>query len=337
VVLTGVSGSGKSTLAFEVLAPSVQSVLEARLARDGEDASPTAAAVGPDDSVRGVFCEACRVQDDFVRVARAEGAIGPGSASSTPATVTGVFDHIRDRFAATPAARDAGLTKRHFSTHVKGGRCERCDGLGQTRVSLDFLPDVWAPCEDCRGARYMPAVLDCRWRGLSIADVLSTRVSDARVLFAEDRQIGAPLVVLDDLGLGYLALGQPTSTLSGGERQRLGLAVGLLRPASGRSLYFFDEPTTGLHPDDVLRLLAVFDMLLAAGHTLLVVEHNLDVIKSADWVIDLGPEGGPAGGQVVAVGTPEEVARNDRSHTGRALAGVLAAGRGSGSPGRRLH
>jgi len=313
VALTGVSGSGKSTLAFEVLAPSVEAAIEAR-----SSAAPGA----------GVFCRRCLVDPALTRVAYADSPAGRGSLASTPATMTGLFDHLRDRFAAAPDARAAGLARRHFSTNARGGRCEACEGLGQVRISLDFMPDLWVPCDECRGARFTPAVLACRWQGLSIAECLSMRVRDARRAFQGDRPLEVPLAALDDLGLGYLTLGQPTSTLSGGERQRLALAIELMKPAAGACLYLFDEPTTGLHPEDVRHLLGVFDRLVGAGHTLLVVEHNLDVIKSADWVIDLGPEGGPGGGTVVATGTPEDVAMSQRSHTGHALRRVLS------SPGR---
>jgi len=202
---------------------------------------------------------------------------------------------------------------------VKGGRCERCEGAGRIRVSMDFLPDVWVPCDECGGRRFTPAVLACLVGGRSVADVLDMTAREARAAFAGSAAITRPLDLLADIGLGYLRLGQGADTLSGGERQRLLLATELIREASGPTLFLFDEPTTGLHFEDVERLLAVFDRLVTAGHTLLVAEHNLDVIRAADWVIDLGPEGGDQGGRVVAEGTPAEVARAG-TWTGRALA-----------------
>jgi excinuclease ABC subunit A len=236
-----------------------------------------------------------------------------------PATIVGIFDAIRDRFADTEAARAAGLKKRDFSPAVKGGRCERCEGAGRIRVSMDFLPDVWVPCDECGGRRFTPAVLACRVGGRSVADVLELTAREARAAFAGSAAITRPLDLLVDIGLGYLRLGQGADTLSGGERQRLLLATELVGGSAGPTLFLFDEPTTGLHFEDVARLLTVFDRLVEAGHTVLVAEHQLDVIQAADWVIDLGPEGGDEGGLVVAVGTPDVLARTD-SWTGRALA-----------------
>jgi excinuclease ABC subunit A len=296
IAVTGVSGSGKSTLVFEILEPA----LPGGSARAGGRATVTAI-------------------EPFARVVAADRDPLAGVSTSMPATIVGVFDAIRDRFAATGAARLAGLTRRDFSPNVKGGRCERCEGVGRVRVSMDFLPDVWVPCEECGGRRFTPPVLACLVDGRSMADVLDLTVREARAAFAGARAIERPLDLLVEIGLGYLRLGQGADTLSGGERQRLLLATELIREASGPTLFLFDEPTTGLHFEDVERLLAVFDRLVTAGHTLLVAEHNLDVIRAADWVIDLGPEGGDQGGRVVAEGTPAEVARAG-TWTGRALA-----------------
>ncbi len=295
IAVTGVSGSGKSTLVFDVLAPA--------LARRADCSAETVVTV----------------HEEFARVVAADRDPVAGGASSFPATILGVFDEVRDRLASTPDARAAGLAKRHFSTNVKGGRCETCEGAGRIRVSMDFLPDVWVPCDDCGGRRFQPAVLACRLDGRSVADILAMTIREAAAFFEGASGIAGPLQVPLDLGLGYLRLGQGADTLSGGERQRLMLATELVHRRSGRTLFLFDEPTTGLHFADVDRLQQLFDRLVVAGHTLVVVEHNLDIVRAADWVIDLGPEGGDAGGRVVAAGTPEEVSRAGTS-TGRALA-----------------
>ncbi len=299
IAVTGVSGSGKSTLLFDVVAPA--------FAGRGASIDETGLIVAS--------------HEPFGRVIAADRDRIAGGTSSMPATIVGVFDAIRERFAATDHARREGWSRRHFSTNGPGGRCEACEGVGRVRVSMDFLPDVWVPCEECRGRRFQPAVLECRLDGRSIADVLEMTVAEARPAFAAVASIARPLAGLVDLGLGYLKLGQGADTLSGGERQRLLLATELLRSGSGPSLFLFDEPTTGLHFHDVWRLLAVFDRLIDAGHTVVVAEHNLEVIRAADWVIDLGPEGGDGGGRVVAEGTPAGVAAT-ASWTGRALAGA---------------
>jgi excinuclease ABC subunit A len=320
VCITGVSGSGKSTLVFDVLAPSA------------ERGAP-------------IGCREFTMGTRFRSIARIAQASAGGSPWSNAATHIGLFDDIRDLFAASDAARARGLGQKHFSARAPGGRCETCEGLGEVRIAMDFLPDVWTTCEDCGGKRYGNRVLECRIDGRSIADVLDMTVREAReflrVAAAEPvRSTGAPhrgrvearksggakvaaivraLDLLSDVGLGYVRLGQPARTLSGGERQRLVLATGLLRPHDGATLYLFDEPTTGLHADDVDQLLRVFDRLIDAGHTLVVIEHNLDVVAKADWVIDLGPEGGDGGGRLVAAGPPGVIAANPRSHTGGAL------------------
>ena len=303
IAVTGVSGSGKSTLVFDVLAPALSG-------GHGE--------VGDGGAV-------VTAHERFARVVTAGRDPLAGSSSSMPATIVGIFDAIRDRFADTEAARAAGLKKRDFSPAVKGGRCERCEGAGRIRVSMDFLPDVWVPCDECGGRRFTPAVLACRIDGRSVADILELTAREARAAFAGSAAITRPLDLLVDIGLGYLRLGQGADTLSGGERQRLLLATELVGGSAGPTLFLFDEPTTGLHFEDVARLLAVFDRLVEAGHTVLVAEHQLDVIQAADWVIDLGPEGGDEGGLVVAAGNPDVLARTD-SWTGRALASRASRG-----------
>jgi excinuclease ABC subunit A len=303
VAVTGVSGSGKSTLVFDVLAPALEawrSSGSAESPADGASARVT-------------------VHAAFDRVIVATRDTLPSSPSSSPASIVGAWDAIRDLFGRGEEASARGLTARLFSTNVKGGRCEACEGAGRVRVSMDFLPDVWVPCEECGGARYRPEVLACRLRDRSIADVLAMTVSQAIEFFAGTSAIVRPLQVLDEIGLGYLALGQGADTLSGGERQRLALAADLCAEARRPSIYLFDEPTTGLHAADIARLLDLFDRLLAAGHSLVVVEHNLDVVAAADHVIDLGPEGGSRGGRVVATGTPEDIASAPVSSTGSAL------------------
>jgi excinuclease ABC subunit A len=310
VCVTGVSGSGKSTLVFGVLAPS---------AERGEP----------------VNCRDFLVRTPLSSVVRVGHASVFSSPRSNPATHTGAFDDIRDLFTRTGAAAAIGLRRQHFSTSAPGGRCEACEGLGEVRISMDFLPDVWVTCEECAGKRYGPDVLRCTIDGRSVADVLDMTVEEACGFFDVER-LGAPaadhrearrsvqkvaavLDLLRDVGLGYVRLGQPVRTLSGGERQRLVLANGLLQPSDGARLYLFDEPTSGLHRDDVAQLMRMFDRLVDAGHTLVAIEHNLDVIARADWVIDLGPEGGPGGGRVVAAGPPQAIAAAPASHTGRAL------------------
>jgi excinuclease ABC subunit A len=308
VAVTGVSGSGKSSLVFDVIAPTLERAL-------ADGAMVAGAAVN---------CDGFVVHERFTSMT----AVGTAPVSSSPwshaATQVGCFDAIRAVFAATTEAKALGLRKQDFSTSGPGGRCEACEGRGQTRVGMDFLPDVWVICEDCAGAGYGPAVLACRAGGHTIADVLAMNADEARS-WAADMEGSRSAVMrsafdaLRDVGLGYLRIGQPMKTLSGGERQRVALASALADRGDGRTLFVCDEPTTGLHADDVDRLLGVFDRLIDAGHTVVAVEHHLDVIARADWVIDLGPEGGPAGGRVVVAGTPDTVAVCEASHTGRAL------------------
>jgi excinuclease ABC subunit A len=246
---------------------------------------------------------------------------------SNPVTYLKAFDPIRELFASTKDARNRGLTASHFSFNVPGGRCDACEGEGEVRVEMQFLADVFVPCDQCEGTRYKPQVLEVLYRGRRIDQVLDMTVREALMFFGNSAKVVRRLQVLDEIGLGYLTLGQPATTLSGGEAQRIKIAAHLAAHGTERTLYILDEPTTGLHFDDIAKLLAAFRKLLEAGHTLLVIEHNLDVIKTADWIIDLGPEGGEAGGRIVAVGTPEQVAQVEESHTGRHLRRVLATGR----------
>jgi excinuclease ABC subunit A len=234
-----------------------------------------------------------------------------------------VFDLIREVFATTPDARTYGYKAGRFSFNVKGGRCEACEGDGMKRIEMHFLADVFVPCDVCKGKRFNDATLRVQFKGLSIAQVLELSVTEALKVFENQPKVLAGLRTLGEVGLGYLKLGQPSPTLSGGEAQRIKLSRELSRTATGRTLYILDEPTTGLHFDDLKKLLGVLDRLVDAGNTVLVIEHNLDVIRCADWVIDLGPEGGDGGGRVIAVGTPEEVAKSKDSYTGQYLRRVL--------------
>jgi excinuclease ABC subunit A len=246
---------------------------------------------------------------------------------SNPVTYLKAFDPIRELFSLTRDAKARGLTASHFSFNVPGGRCEACQGEGEVRVEMQFLADVFVPCDQCDGMRFKPQVLEVKYRGKNIHQVLAMTVREALAFFSTSPKVLRRLHVLDEIGLGYLRLGQPATTLSGGEAQRIKIAAHLSSVGGERLLYILDEPTTGLHFDDIAKLLTAFKKLVEAGHTLLVIEHNLDVIKTADYVIDLGPEGGEGGGEVIASGTPEQVAQIEASHTGRALRQVLADGR----------
>ncbi|HMG97579.1 MAG TPA: ATP-binding cassette domain-containing protein, partial [Gaiellales bacterium] len=244
---------------------------------------------------------------------------------SNPATYTDLFSRVRELYSLTPEARTRGYTPGRFSFNVKGGRCEACTGDGMIRIEMHFLPDVYVPCEVCGGKRYNRETLDIRYKGASIADVLAMSVEEALEFFGKEPKLRRRLQTLHDVGLDYVKLGQPATTLSGGEAQRVKLAAELSKVATGRTLYILDEPTTGLHIHDVAKLLEVLQRLVDAGNTVLVIEHNLDVIKQSDWVIDLGPEGGDAGGRVIATGTPEQVAEVEESYTGQFLRRVLPA------------
>jgi excinuclease ABC subunit A len=307
IAITGVSGSGKSSL--------IQEVLYNTLARKLHRARTVAAAY---DDIEGL--------DQIDKVISVDQDPIGNSPSSNPATYTGVFDLIRQLFAQLPESKVRGYRPQRFSFNKPGGRCEACEGNGQKKIEMHFLPDVWVECDVCHGKRYNPETLAVHYKDHTIADVLNLRVHEALEVFGNIPKLRRLLQTLEDVGLGYLSLGQPAPTLSGGESQRVKLASELGRPNTGRTLYILDEPTTGLHFDDVAKLLNVLNRLVDLGNTVVVVEHNLDVIKSADWVIDLGPEAGSAGGQVVAEGTPEDVAKAKESHTGAALLPVLAAG-----------
>jgi excinuclease ABC subunit A len=306
VCVTGVSGAGKSTLVNQILYPAA-----ARALHDSD------VMVGKHDKVTGLG-EIDKIIDiDQSPIGR--------TPRSNPATYTKLFDCIRDFFALLPEARMHGYTPGRFSFNVKGGRCEACEGDGVKRVEMHFLPDVYVPCEVCHGKRFNEATLQVKYNGLSIADVLDLTVDEALQLFKNHPQIRRGLETLADVGLGYIALGQSSPTLSGGEAQRVKLSRELSKRSTGRTLYILDEPTTGLHFDDIRKLLGVLDRLVEAGNTVVVIEHNLDVIKTADYLIDVGPEGGDAGGRVVAAGTPEEVAAVAGSYTGQFLAPMLPA------------
>jgi excinuclease ABC subunit A len=303
VAVTGVSGSGKSTLVYDVL----YKALQAR--RTGGNWKECCERIEGDAGLNGVEMID---QSPIGRTPR-----------SNPATYMKAFDPIREVFAATPEARKRGLSPGHFSFNIPGGRCEACQGDGTVTVEMRFLADVELICEECRGTRYKSSVLDVRYKEKNIHDVLQMTVREALTFFAPYPKVTSRLRVLEEVGLGYLRLGQSATTLSGGEAQRLKLAAHLTRQENKGVLYIFDEPTTGLHFDDIQKLLTAFRKLMDGGASVLIIEHNLDVIKSADWIIDLGPEGGDAGGRVVAAGTPEQVARNSQSLTGKYLAPVL--------------
>ncbi len=313
-VITGVSGSGKSTLVHGILYPAIKRL------KGG-----TERRVGAHTRLEGAEFISDAVLVDQTPIGR--------TPRSNPVTYLKAFDEIRELFAATRDAHTRGLTASHFSFNVPGGRCDACEGEGHVRVEMQFLADVFVPCEVCDGRRFKPQVLEVQYRGRNVHQVLDLTVREALAFFSGAPKVLRRLRVLDEIGLGYLRLGQPATTLSGGEAQRIKIAAHLAGAAGDRLLYVLDEPTTGLHFDDIAKLLAAFRRLLQAGHTLLVIEHNLDVIKTADYIIDLGPDGGDEGGRVVVAGTPEEVAAEPSSHTGRYLRHVLAASRRYDEPG----
>jgi excinuclease ABC subunit A len=302
--VTGVSGSGKSTLINETLYPAVANRLHQAKLRPGAHAR-----------IEGL--------DQIDKIINIDQSPIGRTPRSNPATYTGVFDHIRQLYAQTREARARGYKPGRFSFNVKGGRCEVCRGDGQIKIEMHFLPDVYVPCEQCHGKRYNRETLEVRFKGKSIADVLEMSVADACAFFKDIPKIARRLNTLQAVGLDYIRLGQPATQLSGGEAQRVKLATELSKVATGDTLYILDEPTTGLHFADVQRLLDVLDRLVEAGNTVIVIEHNLDVIKTADRIIDLGPEGGEEGGSLLATGTPEEVAATPGSYTGEFLAGLV--------------
>jgi excinuclease ABC subunit A len=304
VCVTGVSGSGKSTLVNEIVYKALANRLHRLRTKPGDHAG----------------CEGIDCYDKVIDIDQSPIGRTP---RSNPATYTKLFDHIRELYSMTPEAKVRGYKPGRFSFNVRGGRCETCKGDGQIKIEMHFLPDVYVPCETCKGARYNRETLEVRFKGKSIADVLEMSVEEALQFFAKIPKLRRRLQTLHDVGLDYIKLGQPATTLSGGEAQRVKLSAELSKVATGKTLYILDEPTTGLHFADIEKLLDVLHRLVDAGNTVLVIEHNLDVIKQADWIIDLGPEGGEAGGEVVATGTPEDVAEVPASFTGEFLRHTL--------------
>ncbi len=307
------SGSGKSSLVADTLAPALANKLQRARRRTGEYRS-----------LNGLEHIDKVIDIDQSPIGR--------TPRSNPATYTGLWDDVRSLFASTPDAKARGYAPGRFSFNVAGGRCEACKGDGQIKIEMHFLPDVYVPCEVCKGARYNRETLQVTYKGKNVSDILDMTVEEGLHFFENIPPIRRKLQTLYDVGLGYVHLGQPATTLSGGEAQRVKLASELQRRSTGRTFYILDEPTTGLHFDDVRQLLIVLQRLVDGGNTVLVIEHNLDIIKSADRIIDLGPEGGDRGGEIVIAGTPEEVAACDRSHTGRFLAPVLAGRGASAAP-----
>ena len=303
-VVTGVSGSGKSSLVNEILCKAVQHSLGRTRIKPGKHK----AILGLENLDKVIEIS----QDPIGRTPR-----------SNPVTYTGVFDDIRDLFTQTPEAKLRGYDKGRFSFNVRGGRCEACQGDGVKRISMHFLPDVYVPCEVCKGARYNRETLEVKYKEKTISDVLNMTVEEAVVFFANQPKIARKLQTLLDVGLGYIKLGQSATTLSGGEAQRVKLALELAKRETGQTVYVLDEPSTGLHVADVHKLITVLDRLVDAGNTVVIIEHNLDIIKRADYIIDLGPEGGDEGGAIVATRTPEEVAKVPASYTGKYLGPIL--------------
>jgi excinuclease ABC subunit A len=300
VVVTGVSGSGKSSLVEEVLAKNIEKKL------------------GKAKVVPGKVKEIKGIEniDKLIKVDQSPIGRTP---RSNPATYTGVFDNIRDLYASTKDAKARGYEKGRFSFNVKGGRCERCQGDGVIRVPMHFLPDVYVQCEECHGRRYNEETLQVYYKGKNIFDLLDTTIEDACAIFENIPNISHKMKVLNDVGLGYIKLGQSATTLSGGEAQRVKLANELQRRSTGKTLYILDEPTTGLHTHDVKRLIDIINRIVNNGDSVIIIEHNLDIIKIADYIIDIGPEGGEFGGTVVATGTPKEISENEKSYTGKFL------------------
>jgi excinuclease ABC subunit A len=304
VCVTGVSGSGKSTLVNEIVYKALANKLHRMRTKPGDH----------------LGCEGIECFDKVIDIDQSPIGRTP---RSNPATYTKLFDHIRELYSMTPEAKVRGYKPGRFSFNVRGGRCETCKGDGTIKIEMHFLPDVYVPCETCGGRRYNRETLEVRFKGKSIADVLEMSVEEALAFFAKIPKLRRRLQTLHDVGLDYIKLGQPATTLSGGEAQRVKLSAELSKIATGRTLYILDEPTTGLHFADIEKLLEVLQRLVDAGNTVLVIEHNLDVIKQADWIVDLGPEGGEAGGEIVAVGTPEDIAEIDESFTGQFLRNIL--------------
>ena len=308
IAVTGVSGSGKSTLVNDILYRAASKFVY------GSRAEP-----GANDAIEGM--------DNIDKVIEIDQSPIGRTPRSNPATYTQAFTLIRDWYASLPESRERGYKPGRFSFNVKGGRCEACQGDGLKRIEMNFLPDVYVTCDVCRGRRYNHETLQVKYKGQSIADLLEMPIEDALKLLENIPQIKAKLATLVEVGLGYLHLGQSSTTLSGGEAQRIKLARELSRRQTGKTLYILDEPTTGLHFEDIRKLLDVLHSLVELGNTVVVIEHQLDVVKTADWIIDLGPEGGEKGGMVVAVGPPEEILRHPRSYTAQALRHFLENGK----------
>jgi excinuclease ABC subunit A len=304
IAVTGVSGSGKSTLVNEIVYKALANQLSRVRVRPGAH-----------ESVEGI-----EVFDKVIEIDQRPIGRTP---RSNPATYTDLFTHIRELYSLTPDSKVRGYKPGRFSFNVKGGRCETCKGDGQIKIEMHFLPDVYVPCETCKGKRYNRETLEVRFKGKTIADVLEMSVEEALAFFDKIPKVRRRLQTLHDVGLDYMTLGQPATTLSGGEAQRVKLASELCKVSTGRTLYILDEPTTGLHFADIEKLLETLQRLVDGGNTMLVIEHNLDVIKQADWLVDLGPEGGEDGGEIVAVGTPEDVAQVGASYTGAFLRPLL--------------
>ena len=304
ICVTGVSGSGKSTLVNEILYKTVAKEIYGSNEKPGK-------------------CKGVKGLQNIDKIINIDQSPIGRTPRSNPATYTGVFDDIRTVFAEMKESKIRGYDKSRFSFNVKGGRCEACQGDGIVKIEMHFLADVYVPCEVCGGKRYNRETLDVKFKGKSIYDVLEMTVDEALEFFDTHTKITRKLEALSNVGLGYIKLGQPATTLSGGEAQRVKLATELARRSTGKTIYILDEPTTGLHTADVSQLLSVLGKLVDSGNTVVVIEHNLDVIKTADYIIDLGPEGGKGGGKIVATGTPEEVAKVKKSYTGQYLAKML--------------
>ncbi len=298
--ITGVSGSGKSTLINEVLYKTIAKELNGSNEKPGK-------------------CKCVKGLENIDKIINIDQSPIGRTPRSNPATYTGVFDSIREIFATTNEAKLRGYEKGRFSFNMPGGRCEACNGDGILKIEMHFLPDIYVPCEVCKGKRYNRETLEVKYKGKTIADVLDMTVEEALTFFENVPKIKQKIQTLNDVGLGYIKLGQPSTTLSGGEAQRVKLATELSKKATGKTLYILDEPTTGLHIADVHRLVDILQRLVDTGNSIIVIEHNLDLIKTADHIIDLGPEGGDNGGQVIAVGSPEQIVRNDKSYTGKFL------------------
>ena len=300
VCVTGVSGSGKSTLVNEILYKTVAKELNGSNEKAGK-------------------CKDVLGLENIDKIINIDQSPIGRTPRSNPATYTGVFDIIRDLFAGTNEAKMRGYDKGRFSFNVQGGRCEACSGDGVLKIEMHFLADVYVPCEICKGKRYNKETLEVKYKGKTISDVLNMTVEEALEFFKNVPKIKQKMQTLYDVGLGYIKLGQPSTTLSGGEAQRVKLATELSKKATGKTLYILDEPTTGLHIADVHRLVDILQRLVDTGNSIIVIEHNLDLIKTSDYIIDLGPEGGDNGGQIIAVGSPEQIIKNDQSYTGQFL------------------